>query len=652
MSKPISPDFLRHILTVSCPSVAPDGSRLAFVQSCVDEEAGETRSRIMMNDLSTGETTAFTAGHKDVAPCFSPDGRNIAFVRPDDRDHRQLWLIPVSGGEAYQITSLPGGTFDCAWAPDSESLVVVSDVDPDQLPPDHDSKKDPRVRVARRLRYRDDAVGWRGDAFRHLFVVSKKTGQVRQLTDGEGEDTAPAWSPDGSHVAFISDRAEDRDVSSGSGLFVLPATGGDPGLLSSGLFAVSAFCWSPDGLSIVAVGSDDPECNPSNQGWLFLLQRGKEPRRITDDSIAPAVGSGPAPPTPEIRWTDDERLLFLAGHRGCTHLYELSIDEDRLRRVTDESHQVVDVRFDCSASSAVALILTPGSPGDIWHLDVASGSGRQVTNLNREYLEEHAPATLQRFAIARAGFDIESRVRVPDGFEESRSYPMVLVIHGGPHGVFDDGFQPIQQVLATAGYVVLAVNPRGSSTYGASFMKEVLGDWGGGDYLDIMASVDELCRRPYIDTNRLGVLGYSYGGFMTSWIIGHDQRFKAAVVGAPVTDLSSMYGTSDIGVRFGEVQWGGVREDRLKDYEAHSPLTYAQDVTTPVLLLHGETDVRCPIGQSEQYFVALKRLGKEVELVRFPGCSHGFLRRGHPRLREEYFARALAWMDRFLRPGE
>ena len=205
-------------------------------------------------------------------------------------------------------------------------------------------------------------------------------------------------------------------------------------------------------------------------------------------------------------------------------------------------------------------------------------------------------------------------------------------------------------MLATAGFIVLAANPRGSTTYGNAFTMAVLGDWGGEDYQDLMAAVDAAASRPYVDDTRLGVHGYSYGGYMSSWIIGHTSRFKAAVVGAPCIDLPSMYGTSDIGVSFGEVQWHGTRWKALAQAVERSPLTYAPDVETPVLLLHGEADLRCPIEQGEQYFVALKRHGKEVEFVRFPDCSHLFLRVGHPKMREEYLGRALAWFQRYLLP--
>ena len=243
---------------------------------------------------------------------------------------------------------------------------------------------------------------------------------------------------------------------------------------------------------------------------------------------------------------------------------------------------------------------------------------------------------------------MECRLYFPTDFDEGLTYPLVLDIHGGPNGAFYDSFVPVQQVLASAGYLVLAVNPRGSSTYGNEFMMSVLKDWGGEDYNDLMASVDQLIKRPYVDVSRLGVHGYSYGGYMTSWIVGHTNRFKAAVVGAPCINLHSMYGTSDIGISFGEAQWGGSIVDATDKMLERSPLTYVDRVETPVLLLHGDADARCPISQSEEYFTALKRLDKEVEFVRFPGCSHLFPRMGHPKLREEYLTRTLGWFNRLL----
>ena len=647
MPSPITPELVYELVSVVSPSLSPDGGSLAFVRSQVDRESMETRSRIMVMDMESGESAPFTGGKSDTSPKFSPDGRHLAFVRPDDAGKPQVWVMSTGGGEARKLTDVAGGITDIAWSPDSGALAFVSDVDPDRAPDDHDPKKEPRVSVVRRIRYRADGLGWRGEAFRHVFVVDRESGETRQLTDGEGDDSAPAWSPDGSAIAFISDRRPDRETATHSDVYVVPASSGDPELRSQGLSSVAALCWSPDGDAIAVVGSDDDIVGAGWQSWLFVIEPGRAPRKLTDDSISPAGGYAPLVPAPEMRWTDDGCISFIADARGESAIYQADAGTGDLRKVTGDG-LMSQVSFSADAKSAVALTVPPNSAGDLRSVDMTSGSVQQLTDFNRKYFEQRPPARLEKFTHSRGGFEIESRVLLPPDFDPASRYPLVLDIHGGPHGVFSDSFSPQQQVLATAGYIVLAVNPRGSSTYGTDFMTAVLGDWGGKDYLDIMSAVDLVCERDYVDESRLGITGYSYGGFMSSWIIGQDTRFKAAVIGAPCINLSSMYGTSDIGVRFGEVQWGGKRWDALDAFLERSPLTYAPNVETPALLMHGEADHRCPIEQSEQYFVTLKRLGKEVEFVRFPGSSHGFVRTGHPRLREEYLSRLLGWMNKHI----
>ena len=608
----------------------------------------ETRSQVMMLDISGGDAAPFTQGPKDTAPRFSPDGRSLAFHRPDKSGKPQVWLMPLSGGEPRQLTEMLCGVRSYAWSPDSLRLALVSDVDPDRLPDGHDAATDPQVKVVRRIRYRSDTLGWRGDAHSHLFTVAAAGGQVTQITDGDWDDHGPAWSADGSRIAFISNRRDDRDFVPYTEAYTAPSEGGEAVLLSGSLSSVAGITWSPQGDRVAVVASDDPAVEAGWQGWVFVIEPDGAQRRLTDHRIKPVAGFAQVMSAAELIWTGDGRILFIGDSRGESYVCEVSPSGGNLRRVYGGGSQLTSVAWDPEGTSAAVVAASPNSSGDLHLVDLPSGSSRRVTGYNDGYHLERPTARLEKLVHSRAGSEIESRLLLPPNYDQGHRYPLIVDIHGGPHGSFYDAFNPVQQVLSTAGYAVLCVNPRGSSTYGPEFLKAVLGDWGGEDYLDIISAVEEACARPYVDAARLGLHGYSYGGYMSSWIVGHDHRFSAAVVGAPCIHLTSMYGTSDIGVSFGERQWGGGIVDAEEAMRERSPLTYAARVETPVLLLHGEEDRRCPIEQSEQYFVALKRLGKDVELVRFPGASHGLLRTGHPRLREEYLIRTLAWFDRHL----
>ena len=649
MSSPISPDIVYKLRGVGDPALSPDGTRLAYTQSWIDQSDGfESRSRIMMLGMPGGEASEFTQGNKDSLPKFSPDGRVLAFLRPDDSGKKQVWRMEVGGGEARALTNAPGGVTEYSWSPNGQRLVFRADVEPEESVPDEKDDSIPRTRVVSRIRYRYDTLGWRGDAHHHLFVVDADGENSWQITDGDWDDQSAEWSPDGESIAFLSGRRDDRDFFSLTELYVVPVGGGEAEMRSQGLSGVGALTWSPDGKRMAVLATEDPDGLVAWQAWLYLVEPGKAPQQLTDDSLKPYLGFPSINQPPELAWTADGRILFLGDKQGESYLYEVSAEEGQVRTVAGGSCQTTALTLDRKSSQGVVLSASPGSPGDLFQISITSGAGERLTRVNQEYLDEHSPASMEKFTFERAGFGIEYRLWFPPDFQPTQKYPLLLDVHGGPNGAFYDSFNAIQQVLATAGYLVLAVNPRGSSTYGDDFMKAVLQDWGGEDYLDLMAAMDLVIDRPYVDSNRLGIHGYSYGGFMTSWTVGHDNRFRAAVVGAPCTDLYSMYGTSDIGISFGEVQWGGSLLDAADALIKHSPITYAKDVSAPVLLLHGEADNRCPISQSEEYFTVLKRLGKEVEFVRFPDCSHLFLRVGHPKMREEYLARTLGWFDKWL----
>ena len=647
MGKPIGADFVYEHVSASAPRLSRDGSRLVFVETRVDREAMKYRSRIMMRDLPDGESRAFTSGDSDGGPQFSPDGRTVAFLRPDDAGLRQLWLIPANGGEAGRLTSEPGGVIEFAWSPDSRTLAFISDVDPDRLPDDHDHTRYPQARVVTRIRYRADSVGWRGNAFRHLFVVDAAGGEARQLVDGEGDDGSPAWSPDGSRIAFVSSRREDRDMHSFTEVYVVPSDGGDVECWSEGLAFAGGVVWSPDGRRIVTIGSENYKLSASNGGMLYVLEAGAAPRRITDGTLTLKAG-GPNTASPDLVWTDDDRIVFLGDSHGESYVCDAPVSGEGHRVLAGGGAQYNTAAFDSQAKRAVVSASSPTSLDELRLINTGDGTQTALTSYDAAYFTGHPPAGVERLSIERAGYEVHGWLWFPPDFDPSGRYPLVVDIHGGPHGAFYHAFDLRQQTLATAGYIVLTVNPRGSSTYGMDFMAAVQEDWGGEDYLDIMGVVDEVSARAYVDTSRMGVQGYSYGGYMTSWVVGHTNRFAAAIVGAPVTNHSSFYGTSDIGVWFMEANMGGMRKDILDTYFKHSPLTYAPNVETPVLLMHSEDDLRCPMEQSEQYFVALKRLGKEVEFVRFPSGPHGFFRTGHPKMREEWFERTLEWYERHM----
>ena len=687
MTSPHTPEMIRHLKTVAEPSLSPDGSKLAYTLGWVEPGLKESRSRIMVADLVGGEEREFTQGPNDTSAKFSPDARLLAFLRPapgptnnptnstqpadgsggeplaskqpgQPAQPKQLWVISTAGGESRQLTAVSGDIIDYAWSPDGRSIVFSADVPAATGGENGQSEAEPRVVEVRHLHYRHDTLGWRGDSHFHLFLAEVSSGETTQLTDGDWDDTGPVWSPDGANIAFVSSRKEDRDIRAGTEAYVISPSGGEPRLWSEGLAGVGALAWSPHSDGLVAVASESAGYMVVWQGWLYLLEPGSPPQRLTDDSFRPGVGFPPRSRSPEIRWTRDGRILLLGDCRGESYLYQVSAATGQATALLGGGCHSTDLTLDAGAEMAALLSSSPTAPAELrcYRLNPNSQPPGQPAQHNREYLQQHPPAGMERFTVGRGDQQLDCRLFLPPDFNPARRYPMVLDIHGGPNGAFYDSFLSWQQLLATNGYLLLAVNPRGSSTYGEDFTMAVLNDWGGEDYLDLMEAVDRLAERPYVDETRLGVHGYSYGGYMASWIVGQTNRFRAAVVGAPCIDLFSMYGTSDIGVTFGEAQWNsdlslldGQPLDQLAlKLLRRSPITYAPAVETPVLLLHGEADLRCPIGQSEAYFTVLKRLGKVVEMVRFPGCSHLFLRLGHPKLREEYLSRTMSWFQKYL----
>lgn len=657
----ITPDLVTELPTITESRISPDGRLVAFVVSDVDGEGPSVRGRSRIHlapaDGPPGEARLLTAGPLDGAPAWSPDGARLAFVRrpgtnvgAGERERAQAWVIDVDGGEARRASDLRGGVAALEWMPDGRSLLCTSRVDPDAPPetePRDDADRAPRVRVLTgRIRYRGDGDGWLGDARAQIVAVEVASGEARALTSGPHNHTRPVPSPDGRRIAFVSsDRSRRRHLREpmGQELCVMPSRGGRIERLVPEGWSLGPLAWSPDGGEIAFIGTD----RPTGQAYVYAVRvRDRRVRRLTSDRVAPHYGARGA----ELRWVGG-RVLFGADERGAAGIYAVTTGtRPRLTPIHARQETHVSLSLSADGSRAAYTQDETARPPESVTLALLGGRPRRVSAVSRGWLAAHAVAGAERFRVVRAGVPIEGWLMHPPAIDRARRAPLVLSVHGGPHAAFGPGFTPVHQVLAGAGYRVLYVNPRGSSSYGADFVAAVNGDWGGEDYLDLMAALDAAIERPGVDPRRLGVYGYSYGGYMSAWIVGQTSRFAAAVVGAPVTDIANSFLLDDIGVALADVEWGGTPFERREWYVERSPITHVQRVRTPVLLLHGEDDHRCPIADSEAYYTALRVLGRTVEFVRFPGSSHAFARTGHPALRREYLARVVDWFDRWLGP--
>ncbi|MCO5178051.1 MAG: S9 family peptidase, partial [Thermomicrobiales bacterium] len=579
-------------------------------------------------------------GERNSGARWSPDGTQIAFV--SDRVSKSgLFVMSMSGGEARELTRHAQGISSLSWSPDGSQIAYVTVVDPDNVDeatPEADAA--PPVRVTRRIDYKQDGRGYLGDKRNQIFVVDVASGERKRLTTTPNDHGGPQWSPDGKQLAValsmmngMHSRLALIDVESGAVEHITPEDGN-----------ISTWSWSPDGQRILYSG--DTDMTWQTDLFVYDVASGQT-TRLTDDLECLPVGAWEGAPAQPV-WLDDRQVLFHAVRAGGSGLYVADSERGAVERVVWWQAQHSGMSTDAAHRYVVQTRNAMDAAGQVAVYDMQSGEQSIIVDPNVDVLAEHPAALWERIDVERGGQTIEAWLLKPFDFDESKKYPVVLDIHGGPNGHYGYSLSPNHQVLATAGYLVVYSNPRGSSSYGRTFTQMVTEDWGGEDFQDLMGVIDEVLKRPYADAERTGVTGYSYGGYMTAWTIGQTQRFKAAVCGAPCFDLESMYGTSDISHVFGELQWGGQPHVSTEWYAAHSPSTFAHRATTPTLIIHGEADERCPIGQGEQMFVALTKAGCETEFARYPGASHGFRRGGHAEHRRDCWQRTLDWFDTHL----
>jgi len=648
------PQDLTRIQFVTDPEVSPDGRRIAFVVTSLSEERDEYLANIWIVDTAGGAPRRFTAGpRRDVEPRWSPDGTRLAFLSERaPKDKLQLYVMPADGGEPTRLTTLENGVSSPAWSPDGTRLVFVSPVGGQREPESEEEKRKSRpARVITSVKYRFNGEGFVYDRRPHVFVVSTDDAAPVQITDGDFVDADPAWSPDGGSIVFASARHAERDDDDASDIWRVDAKGGTPQRLTATTGPVLLPSFSPDGRSIAYLTRPAKNAYGRNVRLHVVPSDGGGRAACLTTALDRSCGALHVRP----QWSPDGRSIVVAAEDGG----DIGLWRATVAGTEPPARIVVGARalngFSASADERVLAFAasSPTAPAEVFACRGDGGQERRLTELNRGWLESVALSAPERFRFTRAGFELDVWVMRPAGFAAGQRYPTLLNIHGGPHAQYGHNFFDEFQVYAGAGYAVVYANPRGSQGYGEAFTQAVIGDWGGGDYADVMAALDEaIARHAFIDPGRLGVLGGSYGGFLASWTVGHSRRFKAACSERAVNCQYTMFGTSDIGASFNVVELGGPMpwEDMAR-YIERSPLTYAKDIVTPLLIIHSEDDLRCPIEQGEQLFVALKKLRREVRFVRFPGENHEMSRAGKPRHRLERFRHILDWFGSYLGPA-
>lgn len=648
---------LFKLQSVTDPNLSPDGNEAVFIKTHIDEEENNYIANLFHIDLKTKETAQWTYGKQRVtSPKWSADGKQIAFLSNRD-DKNQLYVLSARGGEAKQVTTFERGVSSFDWSPCGKKIWFSATVKEGKTFTDKEEKDDKKhpepVRVTK-LNYKTDNIGLLPqDTFRQIGVIDLETAEVEQFTEGNHQHSLQAISHDGKQLIMGVNRKENLDYEFRQPLFLVDIETKEETLIIDEEGYYGGVHFSFDDSYIAFVGSDRSFFIATHGNvYVYDVKRGNT-INVTEALDAPVgdhmvADHQQGANMPSLAWTKDDHLYFPVSTMGDVRLYFATL-EGEMYPATPENEQVYGYDISQDGVTAIVAASSATNPGELYSQTITTGEREALTSFNKQYLEE--VKLVEPEAITYKGaddWDVHGWLMKPADFKEGVKYPLILNIHGGPHTMYGNTFFHEMQLLAAQGWGVLYVNPRGSHSYSQLFADGVRTKYGEGDYADIMAGVDAvLADNDWLDVDRLGVTGGSYGGFMTNWIVGHTNRFKAAVTQRSISNWISFFGVSDIGYFFNDWQHGLNMKDADKLWNI-SPLKYAENVETPLLILHSERDFRCPIEQAEQLYITLKSMGKETEFVRFPEADHNLSRTGKPNLRVARLHEITGWFTKHL----
>jgi dipeptidyl aminopeptidase/acylaminoacyl peptidase len=644
--RPVTVDDILQVKNVASPAVAPDGAHVIYTvrQWEADRDRMESRTRIWRVPVAGGTARQITFGERgDSQPQWSPDGLHISFVSArgagtgEDAPRPQIYLMRADGGEAWKLSDVKEGVTSYSWSPDSRTIAFVA-----QAP--RTSDEDAAIRK------RDDERVVEND-FRpaHLWTINIESKDTTRITDASFTvRTAPSWAADNRRVTFsagVTPMLRDYRTD----VYVADVVSKTVEKISTNPGADGQPQWSPTGASIAWVSEPStasalPDGTlPSTVGHGHLVIYDAATRALKNVSRSDFDVDPGAP-----QWSaDGKQVVFAAGKRAYSEVFTYDLASGRYSQLTQQKTLQLGSRSLNGRVVAVTMD-SPAEPGEIYVTDASFGSFRKLTETNQQTKNLALGDTGVITWKSTDGFEVEGVLLKPVGFESGKRYPTLVVAHGGPAGAHTNGFRvgglEGGQLWAGQGWAVLYPNPRGSTNYGERFVRANINDWGGGDYRDIMSGVDALVARGIADPDRLAHIGWSYGGYMTAWVITQTTRFKAAMVGAGLTNMVSMYGTNDI-PNVLVTYFGGIPNKATTAlYAARSAMSHVDNVTTPTLILHGGNDERVPIGQAQELFRALKDRGKVTELVVYPREGHGIAEYYHVKDR---LTRINEWVTRY-----